>query len=101
MDDERDPRGVALDGEPERGPRVAAVGAERVKEGLDEHGVLPAGSGASVGEAVVARRNGGLRLEDEEEVGAAGGQCARQEEPPQQRRARQQQRRRPRHAHEG
>lgn len=97
MDDEGDHRGVALDGEPERVPGVAAVGAERVEEGLDEDGVLPGGGADPVGEPVVARRDGGLRLEDEEEAGAGGGQRAGHEEPSEQRRALRQQG--PRHAH--
>lgn len=80
MDDERDPRRVSLDGELERLPGVAAVGAERVEEGLDEDGVLPGRRGAAaVGEPVVPRRDGGLSLQDEEVVGA-GGREGRQEE---------------------
>lgn len=89
MDDEGDPGGVAVDGEPEGRPGVAAVGAERVEEGLDEDGVLPGGGGGvPVGEPVVARRHGGLRVEDEEVVGAGGRHRAQQQHPPQQRRPR-------------
>ena len=89
VDDERDPRRVSLDGELERVPGVAAVGAERVEEGLDEDGVLPRRGGApAVGEAVVARRGRGLRLEDEEVVGAGRREGRQQEQAPEQRGAR-------------
>ena len=62
-DDEEDPRGVAVHGEPEQARGVVAVGSERVDEGLDDDGVLPGaalemrrGGISSTGEAAGTRR---------------------------------------------
>lgn len=61
VDDEGDARGEALDRPLQRGPRVSAIGAERVEERLHDHGVVPR-RGASVGEPVVPARDRGLAM---------------------------------------
>lgn len=57
MDDNSEARGVALDDLLQSGPRVSAVGAERIHEGVHHDDILPTLSAAAIVEAIVLRRN--------------------------------------------